>query len=188
MVPPDVEGPPPDLLTIGEHSYNRPQVEWHVGDVNRAVIGRYCSVHSTVTIYIGGEHRPDWVTMYAIRPRFDLEGAFRDGQPMSRGDVVIGNDVYIGFRATILSGVHIGDGAVVGAGAVVTRDVEAYAVVGGVPARHIRWRFSEEQRAALGRIAWWNWPDEKVIANVELLSSPDLDDFIRTHDPGARRG
>ena len=181
-IPDDVATPPSDLLTIGEHSYNRPTVEWYAGDTGKVIIGRYCSIHGTVSVFAGGEHPMNCVTTYGLRERFGLPGAFRSGSPMTRGDVVIGNDVYIGYGATVMSGVHIGDGAVVAANATVTSDVPAYAMVGGLPARVLRMRFTEAQRAGLLRVKWWDWPDAKVKAEVDLLAGPDLDAFLLKHD------
>lgn len=166
---------------MGRQSYHRPRVEWHVGDTGRVRVGAFCSIHHTVIVFTGGEHRPDWVTTFALRERYRLPGAFESGLPHSRGDVVLGNDVYVGYESMILSGVTIGDGAVVAARSVVTRDVPAYAVVAGSPAKLVRFRFDERQRAALDRVRWWDWPDEEIVANIDLLSGP-VDDFLRAHD------
>jgi virginiamycin A acetyltransferase len=95
---------------------------------------------------------------------------------------VIGSDVYLGFEALVLSGVTIGDGAIIGARAVVTRDVAPFEVVGGNPAQHIKWRFDEPTRDALLRIRWWDWPHEKVLAHMDEINSPDVAGFIAKHD------
>jgi len=95
---------------------------------------------------------------------------------------VIGNDVWLGWECVVMSGVTIGDGAVVGARSVVTHNVAPYSVVAGVPARHIKWRFDSGQREALLRIAWWDWPDEKVRAHVPALLGEDVQAFIDAHD------
>ena len=94
-------------------------------------------------------------------------GEIRDNEP-----VVIGNDVWIGANAIILPGVRIGDGAIIAAGAVVTKDVIPCSVVGGVPARFIRYRYEKEIIDGLMRIKWWNWPHEKIMNNIELFYSP----------------
>jgi acetyltransferase-like isoleucine patch superfamily enzyme len=181
-VDPELLHQPDDLLEIGDHSYGRPRVEWHAGDVGKVRIGRYCSINHSVVVLPAGEHRIDWVSTFPLRPEWDLPGAFRDGQPWSKGPIVIGNDVLVSYGVTILSGVTIGDGAVVAAGAVVTSDVEPYSIVGGVPARHVRWRFDEDARLALLRVQWWNWPDERVREQIPLLSSPDVHGFLLKHD------
>jgi carbonic anhydrase/acetyltransferase-like protein (isoleucine patch superfamily) len=97
--------------------------------------------------------------------------------------VVIGNDVLVAFEALIMSGVTIGDGAIVAPRAVVLRDVQPYEIVGGNPAKHLKWRFDEETRAALLRIRWWDWPDEKVRRHRAEIDSPDVQGFIERHDP-----
>ena len=145
-------------------------------------IGAYCSITYNVQILLGGEHRTDWVTTSPLRVLSRLPGADQDGHPRSKGDVVIGNDVWLGLGSIILSGVTVGDGAVVGAGSVVTKDVPSFAIVAGNPARVIRYRFTPEIREALSRIAWWNWPHERVLGAVDLLCCGDIDRFIEMHD------
>lgn len=182
---PNVLADPGELLTLGEASYDPPRL-LSFGRAARptpVTIGRYASVHHTAEVFTGGGHHPEWVSMYGFRLRFGLPGAGDDGQPWSRGPVRIGSDTWVGWRALIMSGVDIGDGAVVAAGAVVTKDVPAYAVVGGNPARVIRYRFDEATIEALLRIRWWDWPQERVLAHVDQLNCPDVGDFVRRHDP-----
>lgn len=154
-------------------------------------IGRYCSINGTARIW--NNHTMDCVTTHPFldHPMFlewedycdalryvhrygkhhknaDYENSeIRDNEP-----VVIGNDVWIGANAIILPGVRIGDGAIIAAGAVVTKDVIPYSVVGGVPARFIRYRYEKEIIDGLMRIKWWNWPHEKIMNNIELFYSP----------------
>ena len=92
----------------------------------------------------------------------------------NRGDIVIGSDVWIGYEAVILSGVRIGDGAIIAARAVVTGDVEPYTIVGGVPAKPIRKRFDPETIHRLERLRWWDWPREKLRQMLPLLRRGDL--------------
>lgn len=94
-----------------------------------------------------------------------------------KGDTVVGNDVWIGQNATILPGVHIGDGAVVAANAVVAKDVPPYCIVGGNPARLLKRRFDEETAALLLRLRWWDWPAEMIFAHLEALCSPSLSEL-----------
>jgi virginiamycin A acetyltransferase len=93
----------------------------------------------------------------------------------SKGDTVVGHDVWIGYEATIIPGVQIGNGAVVASKAVVTRNVPAYAVVAGNPAQVVRYRFDETTIARLQALAWWHWPSEKITRHLALLNAADLD-------------
>ena len=89
----------------------------------------------------------------------------------NKGDIVIGNDVWIGYEAVILAGVTIGDGAVIGARAVVTKDIPPYTIVGGVPAKPIRKRFTQETIDLLLNIKWWNWPEERIRQHITEIQS-----------------
>lgn len=173
----------PSRLTMGRHSYGDPLVATFDGATDRVTIGSFVSIAPGVVLMDGGNHRTDWVTTYPLRIRLGLPGAHEDGHPFSKGPIEIGNDVWIGREARILSGVTIGHGAVVAGYAVVTKDVRPYAIVGGNPAREIRRRFTDAQVDALLRIAWWEWPEERIAAEVDALSSPDIDAFIARHDP-----
>lgn len=170
-------------IVVGRHTYPaEPPVAYYTGDTARVTIGAFTSIAAGAEILAGGEHNTDWVTSFPLRIRLDLPGKFTDGQPRSKGDITIGNDVWLGRHSRIQSGVTVGDGAVVGAGAVVTRDVGPFEIVGGVPARRIGQRFTDEQIAALLRIRWWDWPDDLIRQRVDLLSSPDIDTFIKAFD------
>jgi acetyltransferase-like isoleucine patch superfamily enzyme len=171
------------MLVIGRHSYSVPCVRWFEGDSARVTIGKWCSMARDVEIMPGGNHRTDTVTTYPIQRRFGLEGMEQAGQPWSKGDVVIGNDVWIGRGAKILGGVTIGDGAVVAAWSVVTRSIPPYTIVAGVPARALRQRFSNEIVESLLRIRWWDWEDTVVLGRVDDLTSNDLMAFTQKYDP-----
>lgn len=93
----------------------------------------------------------------------------------NKGDIIVGNDVWIGYEAVILSGVTIGDGAVIGARAVVTKDVPPYTIVGGVPAKPIKKRFSEENIKKLQSIRWWDWSKEKIAENITAIQSGNIE-------------
>ncbi|MHB8243379.1 MAG: CatB-related O-acetyltransferase [Solirubrobacteraceae bacterium] len=149
-------------------------------------IGAFVSIGVDVVLMDGGSHRTDWVTTFPLRAALGLPGAYEDGHPRLKGDIVIGNDVWIGRGARVLSGIAIGDGAVVAAYSVVTKDVSPYTIVGGNPAREIRKRFTDVQVAALLEIAWWNWPMEKIVECVDELSTADVDGFIARYMPHRR--
>lgn len=165
------------MITIGAHSYGNHEIK---GDVSNVTIGKFTSIASDVIFDAGWQHNVDFVTTYPLNVFF-LELAGIKSHPKSYGDTFVGSDVWIGRGAFIRSGVTIGDGAVIAAHSVVTHDVKPYEVVGGVPAKHIKFRFSEAQIASLLRIQWWNWPDEKIIQCGPQLMSRDIDAFIGAH-------
>ena len=171
---------------IGAGTYGTPQV-FDLKEGTTLCLGRYTSIAEGVHILLGGLHRLDWVTTYPF-PAFVDDLAHITDYGGSRGDVVIGSDCWICTDALILSGVTVGHGAVVAAGAVVTRDVPPYAVVGGNPARFIKFRFPEEICQALLDIAWWDWPEADILAAGTHLCSDDIEGFIayaRARHPAA---
>jgi acetyltransferase-like isoleucine patch superfamily enzyme len=173
-------------FSTGRHTYfagDGPRVIAFQTCTTRLTIGAFCSVAEEVMFLLQAEHHTEWTTTFPLRVVLNLPGAWNDGHPFSRGDITVGNDVWIGFGATILSGVSIGDGAVVAAQSVVTRDVPPYGIVAGNPATLVRKRFSEEHIAALLRIGWWEWPDELIIDRVDVLCAPDISAFVERFDP-----
>jgi virginiamycin A acetyltransferase len=145
-----------------------------IGD--RLIIGRYVAIATGVQFVMNGANHP--MDGFSTFP-FDMIGFTDTTRPRldtlkSRGDMIIGNDVWLGREAVILPGVRIGDGAIVGTRAVVSRDVPPYSVVVGNPARVVRRRFDDETIEALLDIAWWDWPAEAVAAHVEAIRGADL--------------
>ena len=170
--------PDDSRVSVGRFTYGCPRLMlW--GESERISIGAFCSISDQVTIFGGGEHRLDWVTTYPLRVAFNDEQANLDGHPSTKGQTIIGNDVWIGFNATIMSGVQIGNGSVVGACSVVSKDVPPYAVVAGNPAKVVKYRFSREEISALQSIKWWDWEDEKIKSSMKLLCSDNVDEFIK---------
>lgn len=145
--------------------------------VDRLIIGDFCSIGSGAAFMMAGNqgHRNDWASSFPFFympevPHF--AGAIDAFQPA--GDTVIGNDVWIGSEAIIMPGVKVGDGAVIGTRALVTRDVEPYAIVGGNPARVIRKRFDDDSIAMLLEMKWWDWDDARLGEAMPLLCSGDI--------------
>lgn len=163
-------------VVYGTASYGVPVIHEFRWDPARLIVGNYCSIGGTYLL--GGQHTPSHVTTYPMRINLGLEGAGTDGNPVLRGDITVGSDVWTGYGSWIMSGVTIGHGAVVAAGAVVTKDVPPYAIMGGAPAKVIKYRHTEEQRAALLDLRWWDWSEADVRAAAPYLSSDDIDAFL----------
>ncbi|OLS52728.1 type B chloramphenicol O-acetyltransferase [Rhodovulum sulfidophilum] len=178
----------PNIL-VGRYSYYSGYYHGHSFDdcaryllpdegVDRLVIGSFCSIGSGAAFVMAGNqgHRNDWISTFPFYwmsevPAF--EGAENGYRPA--GDTVIGNDVWIGSEAIIMPGVTIGDGAVIGTRAVVTRDVEPYAIIGGNPARIIRKRFGDDRIALLLDLRWWEWSDDQLRVAMPILTSGNVE-------------
>ena len=164
-------------ISIGRFTYEVQNIsisQWNEGAALR--IGAFCSLAKNVNIFLGGNHRTDWITTFPFGHIYqdELGGSEILGHPSTKGDVIIGNDVWIGFGATIMSGIRIGDGAVIAANACVTKDVAPYHIVAGNPAKHVKQRFDDEIVDLLLRLKWWDLPLEDIKRITKTLSSkPD---------------
>lgn len=173
-------------FSIGDWTYGSPVVrDW--GQHTTLTIGKYCSIADGAQIFLGGEHRTDWITTYPFAELLHPHPSAR-ALSVSKGDVTIGHDVWICLETIILSGVTIGSGAVIGAGSVVTKSVKPYSIVCGNPARHIRYRIDERLIPEMLKIAWWNWPDDKVLDVSPLLLSNKIEEFVQTYQSHQLRG
>lgn len=170
------EDPEYKKYKIGKYTYGAPKV-FPFGLNNKLQIGKFCSIADKVKIFLGGNHSISSPTTYVLHYLF--EGNMEESE--SKGDVIIGNDVWIGYGALILSGVKIGDGAVIGANAVVAKDVAPYSIVVGNPAREVRKRFDDKTIRKMLKIKWWDWPIDKIRKNVNLLEG-DIKEFIKKFD------
>jgi virginiamycin A acetyltransferase len=146
---------------------------------DRLIIGRFCSIACGARfIFTSANHTLRSLSTYPF-PIFFEEWGLDKKQVASawdnKGDIVIGNDVWIGYEAVILSGVHVGDGAIIGTRAVVTKDVPPYAVVGGIPAREIKKRYDDDAIRKLQQIKWWDWPFDKIQRFLPNIMSGELD-------------
>lgn len=173
-------------IIIGDYTYYddfenvenfEKNVKYHfdfIGD--RLIIGKFCMIASDVKFIMNGaNHLTNAITPYpfAIFGN-DWEKAMHGKSYPQKGDINIGNDVWVGYSATIMSGVTIGDGAIIAANSTVIKDVEPYSMVGGNPAIEINKRFSEDKIEKLLELKWWDWEIEKITNNVQNLSGNDI--------------
>lgn len=146
---------------------------------DKLIIGKFCMIASDVTFIMNGaNHLTDAITSYPFAIFGEDWSDAMDGKSYpTKGNTIIGNDVWIGYGATIMPGVNIGDGAIIATKSLVTKDVAPYAIVGGNPAKTIKNRFAEEKIQALLKLKWWDWPIEKITANVQNLTGNNLSIF-----------
>ena len=161
-----------------EDVYNfEKNVKYHfdfIGD--KLIIGKFCMIASDVTFIMNGaNHLSESISSYpfAIFGK-DWSNAMEGKNFPVKGDTIIGNDVWIGYKASVMPGIQIGDGAIIAANSVVTKNVAPYSIVGGNPATEIRKRFSEEQIEQLLELKWWDWDIEKITQNLQKLTNCDL--------------
>lgn len=164
---------------IGKYTYGSENISLLIWDDPSDILvsfGRFCSIAHNLKIFTGGNHQVESITTYpfghtkSTQKNMSVKPIKR--HPVPSKPVVIGNDVWIGGDVTIMSGVVIGNGAVIAANSHVVKDVPAYAVIGGNPARIIRMRFSKEKIDELNNLCWWNWTDEKIRNSIEFLCKP----------------
>lgn len=166
---------------VGDYSIGVPLVHWW-GEKAKLKIGKFCSFGGNVRIYLGGNARSDRVTSYPFmaEPIVQLwpEAKSIDGYPATKGDVVIGHDVWLGNDCAIMSGVTIGHGSIIGTRSVVTKDVPPYTVVAGNPATVVRTRFADHQIEQLLKLSWWDWPVHKIKKHIHLLASSQIERLV----------
>lgn len=148
---------------------------------DKLIIGKFCSIACGAKfLFNSANHTLTSLSTYTFPLFFeewDLEMKNVAKAWDNKGNIIIGNDVWIGYDAIILSGVTIGDGAIIGARAVVTKDVPPYTIVGGVPAKTIRKRFDEKTIKSLLSLKWWDWPEERIAANIQRIQRGQISEF-----------
>ncbi len=179
----------PNIL-VGDYTYYddfddvenfEKNVKYHfdfIGD--KLIIGKFCMIASGVTFIMnGGNHLSEALTSYPFAIFGEDWSAAMEGKEYpSKGDTIVGNDVWVGSGATIMPGVTIGDGAIIATKAVVTKDVAPYTIVGGHPAQEIRKRFPESTVNKLLELRWWDWPIDKITKNVQQLTGTSISKLI----------
>lgn len=158
-------------------------ISW--SDLYHVHLGKYSSIGRDCNFFLHANHRSDWITTSSqlwgpVTPEVaDLHMSM--GHPTCKGDIVIQNDVWIGAKSTIMSGITIHNGAIIAAGSTVTKDVPPYAIIAGNPGKVVKFRFSEDQIQDLLEISWWNWEESKIKEEAMTLWSGDIEDFIKKH-------
>ncbi|NRT72760.1 CatB-related O-acetyltransferase [Clostridium beijerinckii] len=149
---------------------------------DKLIIGKFCSIACKAKFLMtSGNHTMRSLSTYTFPIFYEEWGvdvSFITDAWDNKGDIVIGNDVWIGYDAIIMSGVKIGDGAIIGTRAIVTSDVPPYTIAGGIPAKIIKKRFGEDIILKLLKIKWWDWPYEKIKANIKYIQSGDIDKLM----------
>jgi virginiamycin A acetyltransferase len=172
------------LSVVGKWSYGSPKI-YRYNRKNKIYIGNFCSIGPEVKFIIGGNHRTDWVTTSPLPDEsFNFDNTFANARKIknfniSKGDLFIKNDVWIGAFSIILSGITLGNGCVIAAGSVVTKDVKPYTIVGGAPAKFLRSRFNKKQSKFLNESGWWDLEDEKINFLSQYLLNKNVSEFIK---------
>ena len=145
---------------------------------DRLIIGKYCSIACGAKfLFNSANHTMTSLSTYPFPLFFEEWGLEKKNVTNAwdnKGDIVVGSDVWIGYEAVILAGVTIGDGAIIGTRAVVTKDVPPYTIVGGIPAKPIRKRFDDEMISHLLALKWWDWAEERIAQNINLIQSGNI--------------
>ncbi len=165
-----------------EFQFNNVLYHYYINK-DRLVIGKFCSIACGAKfIFTSANHALGSLSTYPFPVFYDewaLDAVNVTDAWDNKGDIVVGNDVWIGYEAVILSGVTIGDGAIIGARAVVTKDVPPYTIVAGVPARTIRKRFDEETIARLEQLRWWDWPEDEIRRHISHIQRGQIEAMLR---------
>lgn len=166
-------------VVVGKRSYGALEIEAYSDDNSKLIIGNYVSIGPDVHFILGSEHPYKGISTFPFKVKLGLQRI----EAKSKGDIVIDDDVWIGLGAIICSGVHIGQGAIIAAGAVVTKNVEPYSIVGGNPAKHIKYRFNDNIRRKLIKFDFSKIDEQKFKENIdyvyEELTDENIDDILR---------
>ena len=173
-------------MSVGRHTYGMSHVTITGNQKHRQLlVGSFCSL-ANCQVFLGEGHHTEWVSTFPFGAFPSFPSVLGQDMVAEKGNVVIGNDVWIGSGATIMSGVKVGDGAVVAANSHVCRDVPPFAIVGGNPARCIRMRFSDDVIRRMLDLKWWDFPDEAVNRLAHLLCSPNIEEFLQAAEKEKR--
>ncbi|MDD5704163.1 MAG: CatB-related O-acetyltransferase [Dehalococcoidales bacterium] len=176
----------PELFSIGIGTYGHPLI--HIWDKRtRLIIGKFCSISDGSEFVLGGNHLKSCITTYPLESYLNAtpQSEYIEDYTSTKGDIIIGNDVWIGIRAIILSGVKVGDGVIIGAGSVVAASkrimpagiIPPYSIIAGNPANIIGHRFPQDIIDKLLEIKWWDWPSSLIKNNIQIIHNNDIDNL-----------
>lgn len=163
-------------MEVGRHTYGQEhisQYQWNEGA--KIQIGSFCSIAENVKIFYGGDHQTSWASTFP----FDIKFNIGPKSTKTKGDVIIGNDVWISHGVTIMSGVKIGDGCIIAANSHVVKSFEPYSLIGGNPAKLIKYRFDKEIIDSLMILKWWELDDETIKRIAPQLCEPPKYDMLQ---------
>lgn len=165
-----------NYVEIGKYTYGAQHISLHFSSAN-LIIGKFCSIADNVHIFLGGNHNVKYLSTFPFGHTDESRHLSSpiENHPVGNGDIIIGNDVWIGSGASIMSGITIGDGAVIAARSHVVSSIPPYSIYGGNPAKLIRMRFSEEVIEELLEIQWWNHSDHEISKVIPLLTTHEID-------------
>lgn len=176
-------------IIVGDYTYYDDPVDVYNFEKNvlylfdfiqdKLIIGKFCQIATDVRFIMNGSnHALNGISTYPFKV---FGEAWKEAplEMINKGDTIIGNDVWFGNSATIMPGVKIGDGAIIGTGSLITKDVEPYTIVGGNPGKVIRKRFDDDVIDFLLRLSWWNWPIEKITDNIQLIAAGNIEALRR---------
>jgi acetyltransferase-like isoleucine patch superfamily enzyme len=168
-------------MIIGPYTYGQENIKLIKPEENpySLIIKNFCSIGENLTIYMGGQHRKEWITAYPFGHKYKNIFQQFDGENhcIFKGNVIIGNDVWIGMNSFIMDGVEIGDGAIIAANSHVISNIEPYSIYGGNPAKLIKYRFSKKLISHLLKIQWWDKPIEEINSILTILCSDNYEDI-----------
>lgn len=163
---------------IGDYTYGCPTIKGRSGHFGTVEIGKFCSISENVEIWVGGNHHSEFFTTYPLHCIFN-DNSEKYWQACTKGDVKIGNDVWLGYGCKVLSGVEIADGSIIGAYSVVTHNTYPYTVYCGNPAVFKKYRFDGTIIKKLMELKWWNWDIEKIEKNWKVIQSNDVEELLK---------
>jgi acetyltransferase-like isoleucine patch superfamily enzyme len=172
------------MLIMGQGTYGRPEIIFYEGDKGKVIIGNYCSIADGVKIFVGGNpketHNLDFISIFPFLELYDW--ACDTKIPVQKGNGVnIGHDVWIGMDVFIMHGVNIGNGCVIAARSVVTKDIPAHSIAAGNPCKVIRKRFDDETIELLEKLQWWNWDIKKIKQEINFIYNVANKHSIKRH-------